>query len=405
MRLAAEHAILALTCLLLLLRVVRQRRFRKRAHQLAEQLKTLARDGGAVPAAKDPLDEMVAVFDRLLDDAAERHHERTALFSLITRLTVCDTVEDAHAVLKCGLRELFINDGGAVYIGDGGRHTFFRVVGFRDTLLPEQFGHTQCLALRRRKTRVGQDPGPCVHQVGEPSMCVPIQCKGRPFGILCLRLHSSSLDSRGGVPPAKRLLAESVARHIAFVLTSLQLRATLQFQSMRDPLTGLYNRRFFEETLTRELRTSQRRQEPLSLLVIDVDHFKRVNDTHGHPGGDALLKALAALLSSHVRCSDVVCRFGGEEFVIVMPTAPAHIAQQRAEALRIAAHTLDVLHEGRRLDKMTISIGVATAPAAGQTREKLLEAADAALYRAKGDGRDRVQVAEVLRPQLLSAAG
>jgi diguanylate cyclase (GGDEF)-like protein len=399
MFITAEHLVLALCALLLVLHGLRLRRFRRRAGELVGLMNTLARDGGSIRTMQDPLDTLVRIFHRLTDDASERHNERVALFQLITELTACDTTEQAYALLRKSLRQLFRLDGGAVYIGDGGRHTFERMVTFRGRTLPPRFVHTQCIALRRRKTRAGSDPGPCAHQGAERGLCVPIQCKGRPFGVLCLQLHASSLDSRGEVPAEKRQLAESVARQIAFVLTALQLRQTLQTQSIRDALTGLYNRRFFDETVARELRVSQRRSEPLSLLVIDVDHFKKINDTYGHPGGDAVLQALGGMLAQHVRATDIVCRFGGEEFVILMPSAPASIAEQRAEMLRQAAHMLQVTHEGRRFGQITISIGVATAPGNGQTRETLLEAADAALYRAKREGRDRVEAAApVLAP-------
>jgi diguanylate cyclase (GGDEF)-like protein len=413
----AEHLVLALCALLLVLHGLRLRRFRRRARELVGQMNTLARDGGSIRIMQDPLDTLGRIFHRLTDDAGERHSERVALFQLITELTACDTTDQAYTLLRRSLRQLFRHDGGAVYIGDGGRHTFERMVTFRGRTLPARFVHTQCIALRRRKTRVGSDPGSCAHHGGrfaptppasgaqgaEHGMCVPIQCKGRPFGVLCLQLHPSSLDSSGGVPPAKRLLAESVARQIAFVLTALQLRQTLQNQSIRDALTGLYNRRFFEETVARELRVSMRRNEPLSLLVIDVDHFKKINDTYGHPGGDAVLQALGGMLAQHVRATDIVCRFGGEEFVILMPSAPASIAEQRAEMLRQAAHMLQVTHEGRRFRQLTISIGVATAPGNGQTRETLLEAADAALYRAKREGRDRVESATPAPVRVLHA--
>jgi len=167
------------------------------------------------------------------------------------------------------------------------------------------------------------------------------------------------------------------------------LQTKLREEVIRDPLTGLFNRRYLEETLDRELSRAGREQSPLSLAMLDIDHFKRLNDTHGHAAGDIMLRSLATLLRDFTRTEDVVCRYGGEEFVVVLPATSLFHAMQRMEQLRSTVESSQVQHE-RLVLRGTISIGVATFPMHGKTSRQLLQAADIALYKAKDSGRNRV---------------
>lgn len=169
------------------------------------------------------------------------------------------------------------------------------------------------------------------------------------------------------------------------------LQEKLRDLAVRDPLTGLFNRRYMEETLGRELSRSAREDRPLSLVMIDIDHFKQLNDTYGHPAGDLMLKALAALLLRHLRNEDIVCRFGGEEFVAILPGAPLMTAAQRAESWRLALQELCIDYEGQTLT-CTLSMGIAEYPRHGATGEDLLFQADSAMYMAKRAGGNRVMV-------------
>ncbi len=180
----------------------------------------------------------------------------------------------------------------------------------------------------------------------------------------------------------------------ALVLDNAQLREALREQSIRDPLTGLYNRRYMEEALQQHLSRVTRHLHPLGTIMVDIDHFKRINDTYGHATGDALLRELGKLLKNHVRNEDIACRYGGEEFMLIMPDASLEIAHQRAEFLRQEAKKLRVQDAGQSFEGITLSLGVAIYPQHGRTKESVLRAADAALYRAKQEGRDRVVVAE-----------
>jgi len=185
-------------------------------------------------------------------------------------------------------------------------------------------------------------------------------------------------------------LATAVAEETSRALANLKARDTLHEQSIRDPLTGLYNRRFLEEFLLRELARAERKKHSLSIITLDIDHFKRINDTLGHGAGDIVLRRVGLLLQGFVRQSDIACRVGGEEFSVLLPEASMQIATQRAEEIRKAVQELQLKYEDHDLSGITISLGVAVFPDHGTTEEALIRAADQALYDAKYRGRDRV---------------
>ena len=178
---------------------------------------------------------------------------------------------------------------------------------------------------------------------------------------------------------------------------TLQLKeseANLRELSIRDPLTGLFNRRYMEETLERELSRAERLNAPLGVIMVDVDHFKIFNDTYGHAAGDVLLCELGSALHVHIRGGDILCRYGGEEFVLILPGASLNVMRARAETLRVHAKHVRITYDGQRLPPIAISLGVAIYPEHGVTQSALLRAADLALYQAKHQGRDRAIIFE-----------
>ena len=191
---------------------------------------------------------------------------------------------------------------------------------------------------------------------------------------------------------SREQLAATVAGHIALALANLKLRDTLRTQSIRDPLTGLYNRRYLNESLEREVRRSARSQRPLAVIMLDVDHFKGFNDTLGHDAGDALLRELGSFLRSRTRAEDVPCRYGGDEFVIIFADTSMDVAIRRARQLQEGIKLLSVPHGKGYLAPPTISLGLAVYPQHGSTEETILHAADEALYMAKSQGGDLVVV-------------
>ena len=185
-------------------------------------------------------------------------------------------------------------------------------------------------------------------------------------------------------------LGDLFTRLAGLTLDNTQLRETLCQEAIRDPLTGLFNRRFMQEVLTGELRRVERYSLPLAVAMLDLDHFKRINDNFGHDAGDEALRQLSVLLQAKVRGSDIACRYGGEEFILILPEVSLSIALERMEELRNELKDLVIKNEGRELSRLTISIGIAVYPEHGSNGEALLKAADEALYRAKRTGRDQV---------------
>jgi len=171
-------------------------------------------------------------------------------------------------------------------------------------------------------------------------------------------------------------------------------REALRTQAIRDPLTGLFNRRYMGESLERELRRAEHGGQPVSLVMLDVDHFKTFNDVSGHQAGDAILTRVGSLLQARTRREDIACRYGGEEFLLILPGAPLEAARRRADELRQSVREMTAEHRGRVLSRITVSAGVACFPQHGITADELLRAADTALYRAKELGRDRVEACE-----------
>lgn len=258
-----------------------------------------------------------------------------------------------------------------------------------DALLPEA-----CWALRRDQPHLVDGSGNgarCAHvsapdHDGVATACIPLSAQGVQLGLLYLS------DDDGGFLSRIDII-EAAAEQLSMALANLSLRERLRLQSIREPLTGLFNRRYLEESATRELARCARRQLPLSLLMLDIDHFKAFNDVHGHAGGDALLAQFGKLLAEHSRGEDIACRYGGEEFTLILPEAAPEAALQRAGQIRAAVEAMRVQHMGRELPQVTVSIGVAAFPADGDSPQALLHAADEALYRAKRAGRNRVESA------------
>jgi diguanylate cyclase (GGDEF)-like protein len=220
-------------------------------------------------------------------------------------------------------------------------------------------------------------------------LCIPILAQGETLGIL----HLQATKDAPHLESSDLSLKTTFAGQVGLSVANIKLREALRAQSVRDALTGLYNRRYLEEVLEREVRRAARSAQSLGILMIDLDHFKNFNDTYGHDAGDAVLRETGQFLANGIRAEDFVCRFGGEEFVVILPTADATSSQARAERLRSKMRELTVMHQGRSLGMITISVGVASFPQHGLSPKELMAAADAALYEAKRTGRDRVAVA------------
>lgn len=214
-------------------------------------------------------------------------------------------------------------------------------------------------------------------------LCVPLAAQGEVIGVL-------TFDAARALTLSERPLAVAAAEQLALALANLRLQTTLHTQSIRDPLTGLFNRRYLEVSLERELARANRHSQSMAILMLDLDHFKRFNDSWGHDAGDAVLVQFADVLKRNTRAEDIACRYGGEEFTVILLETDADTARKRAEQIRIATAQMTLEHRQQPLDRITVSIGIALFPQDARSSDDLLRRADSALYRAKHAGRNRV---------------
>ena len=224
--------------------------------------------------------------------------------------------------------------------------------------------------------------------------CIPILAHGETVGLLHLEYTFAGTET---AEEAKARFADrarlglACAEHLSIAIANMKLREGLRDQSVRDVLTGLNNRRYLLETARRELLRAERGKHPVSVVTIDVDHFKAFNDNHGHDAGDTVLRHVGEILRALFTDEAVPCRFGGEEFVVLLPGATIEDAVARAEELRARIEALTIRYADGQLPRVTISAGVAAFPEAGSNLMDMLKLADAALYRAKQNGRNRVE--------------
>jgi diguanylate cyclase (GGDEF)-like protein/PAS domain S-box-containing protein len=314
-------------------------------------------------------------------------------------LQTCTTQEEAYQVVGMMTSELFAGKNGFLAIFHPSDQNLQRVARWGDEALAEAtFSLEDCWALRRGQPHHVIDPRaglPCRHFVHPPGtgyLCVPLTVQGETLGLLCLM---GVAVKKGEHQVREQQLALMVGEAVKLSLSNLKLREKLREQATRDPLTGLFNRRHLEDSLSRELHRARRGKSPLCIAMLDLDHFKNFNDTFGHQAGDLLLRELGQMLREKLRKSDIACRYGGEEFVIVMPDSSLADTCQRVEEIRALVKKLEIRYGEQLLGTITISAGIArTREHGGITMREFLHAADTALYAAKQAGRDRVVVCQ-----------
>ncbi|PYX55016.1 MAG: hypothetical protein DMG76_19540 [Acidobacteria bacterium] len=345
------------------------------------------------------------LLDRLVKELELRTKQMTSLNEMGSLLVCSGTVKEACAVVADSLQRLFPDaPSGALYLFRSSRDLIEAAVrwGKKDVLAPT-FPPDACWSLRRGQPHWTGHPGSgiaCQHLTQSSTsecLCVPMVAQGNTVGVLHLEFESAAelqRDSgRESFRESRQQLAVSAASQIALSLASLQLRETLREQAVRDPLTLLFNRRFLEESLEREIQLAARKKQSIAVLFLDLDHFKRFNDTFGHDAGDMVLQSLADLFRNFFRATDICCRYGGEEFAVILPESSSHNAAIRADALRSEVKRLQLQYRKQTIRQLTLSVGVAAYPEHGSTSVELLKIADQCLYESKSRGRDVVTVA------------
>lgn len=331
----------------------------------------------------------------------ERANLATSRISKIADfLQSCRTADEAFLLISQQMPALLPGTSGGIGINSGEHGVIEMVLSWGDDIgCASQFHAEECWALRRGRMHVTDTAGsdPVCRHVTSPhliSLCMPMMAHGEAVGMLYVTSNEHTEFGEDMIN-----LVRAVSEQAALALANLRLQETLQAQSIRDPLTHLYNRRYMEASLEREISRAKRNDQPLSVIMLDIDHFKKFNDTYGHEAGDLLLSEFGQLISRNVRAEDIGCRYGGEEFVLILPGADPGVARYRAEALRIAVKALALQYNNLPLSSVTISVGYATFPDTSADPGKLVRAADLALYRAKSGGRDRVVAADEQLPQ------
>jgi diguanylate cyclase (GGDEF)-like protein/PAS domain S-box-containing protein len=343
---------------------------------------------------EEDLQKANAHLQRLVSESEERTRHMTLLHEMSDVLQACQSSEEAYNTTAHFAPKFFPGFGGGLYMLNNSKNLFEKVTDWGESPPLEQvFAPDECWALRLGREHLVDDPTAglrCRHMsspIPPGYLCLPMLAQGEAIGILHLRNFSPGNENS---LETVAQLAGTMGEGVALALANLKLRETLRSQAIRDDLTGLFNRRYMEETLERELHRVARLGIPLGLAMLDLDHFKTYNDTFGHHAGDELLRTLGRLISSQIREDDIACRYGGEEFIIIMPGASQEVTLERTEQMRQSVKQIHQLWPNQFLYPITISIGLAIFPDNGSSGSGLIQAADTALYQAKKGGRDRV---------------
>lgn len=312
-------------------------------------------------------------------------------------LQTCLKEEEIHRVFAHMAHTLDLGSGGMLAMARRPGHSLQSVASWGDTEgMDTAFSLDDCWGLRRGQAYEPSLTSPrlyCAHFRADPdllNLCHPLVVQGETLGLISVRAKSDIGDTAW---LRIRQLSVTLGEALKLALSNIRLREALREQATRDPLTGLFNRRYLDETLPRELHACLRDDQPLALAMLDIDHFKQYNDTWGHEAGDLVLIEVSRILREHLRASDIACRYGGEELVAVMPRAELHEARERISRIANLVRNVELHINDRPLPAVTFSAGIALAPRQGETADILLRAADQALYAAKQAGRDRVFVA------------
>jgi diguanylate cyclase (GGDEF)-like protein len=326
-----------------------------------------------------------------------RESDLTTIARLSDMLQSCGKTTEAYPIIADSAATLFPLASGCFAIVSAETRGLVQVTAWgpdQSWALP-RFREEDCQALRAHREYESNGSAVtvrCRHLTavqGKRCLCLPLKDHGKTHGLVSLMVAEGS-----GLDDATRRVLHSFAEVVKLSLANLQLRESLAEQAFCDPLTGLFNRRYLMETMPREVRRAQRRGAPVTIALLDIDHFKQFNDQYGHDAGDFVLAELAAQFAGDLRAEDIACRYGGEEFLFLLPDCDLASAYQRMTEISLKARSRPNFLRGKRLPNITLSIGLATLSNTLSTSESLITAADEAMYAAKRMGRDRIECFE-----------
>lgn len=325
--------------------------------------------------------------------ALEQRNREIALFSeMQAALLDCETEEETHHILAGFAEQLFPDVSGSLFEVSSDEE-MNRLVGWGSTceVVPnfpflDQFDEISQEGEKITKPFLSECYIGAIDSVDrQQSLCIPLFTQGTLWGVFQLILLP------GQKVKQIQQLAVSVAQQYLLTMENLRLREKLRGQAVRDPLTGLYNRRYLEAALEQEIFRAKRKGLTVGVIMLDIDHFKQFNDQYGHDVGDIVLRQIGLFLHDSVRGGDVACRYGGEEFLVILPEICLEDAVERAESLRIGVEKMNEKEYRTYPGKLSISLGVALYPQHGDSVHTIMQAADQAMYQAKRAGRNRVQ--------------
>ena len=339
-----------------------------------------------------------------VEEAVSARREVEILFDMADTLQSASGYEDAQAVLRATAGRLLPQLSGKLYVFNNSRDRLDLIAEWGEegrgleTIMP-----STCWALKRGKSHLNfceEGALRCEHfQADRDTLEMPMMARGEVYGLLSF--SGRNPESPHELAKSSKIIS-ALADGMSLALSNLSLREKLRNQALRDPLTGLYNRRYMEDMLDRFVRLAARKESSLAVVMIDLDHFKRLNDQHGHLLGDAVLRAVAGAITETLRETDIACRYGGEELIVLLPDCDMESALMKAEEIRIRIEELSAAHGV----PVTASLGVAAVPSTGSSVGDLVKSADVALYEAKSAGRNCVRPIREslrLRPELIAA--
>ncbi|WP_321829033.1 sensor domain-containing diguanylate cyclase [Thalassovita sp.] len=310
------------------------------------------------------------------------------------------SLEEPFQMVARFMTHILPNAEGSVYVYSNSRDVLEGCGKWNGGEVKAQIHPEECWGLRRGRTYefgASEVDFTCDHAEphdGRPYYCFPILAHGETVGLMHLR----AVAGKERAFRSNKKLAQMCAEQLSMAIANVRMRDQLQDQSVRDPLTGLFNRRHMTECLRKAINNSQNTGVPLSLIAVDVDHFKKFNDNHGHDAGDMILRAVGTALEKACDGDQVACRMGGEEFTLILPGVKNADVLRKAEHLRKAVEAISLRYGEKTLPTVTISLGVSHYPQHGTLPQELMRCADEALYAAKAKGRNQVRLANTVSP-------
>lgn len=338
--------------------------------------------------------------EKALHELKQHDHEISLINEMNRVLQSSISLEEALMVIGNYCHQLLETFAGSLYIMNPSHNYLELAAEWNNPQSKEKlFFPDQCWGLRQAKIYRYHKNIPCKH-VNEkikfpPYFCVPLFAQNDIIGLLYLEIKNSKSMTEKAIDRvlnSNESLISNLAGHISLAISNIKLRDSLTKQSVRDPLTSLYNRSYLTESLDRDIQRAKRDNVSLAIVMIDLDNFKKINDTFGHEAGDLVLKTFGKLLSNHIRKSDIACRYGGEEFLLMLYGVTVEEAVDRAEQLRNAVSEINIQFGHQLIGTVTISLGIAMYPEHDEEMETLIRAADSALYQSKKTGRNKVTV-------------